>query len=377
MRPFLNVPLSSPYMSNNNQINILLCIDLRFTLPLAVLINSILKNPGTEAESQYDTSQEFNFFIYSKSDELPQIEHYINVHLIPVISISGVLARFRFHYHAIENCRFYKEFIFKSGQMLRNVKSYLTEASLYRILAINDLAGTIDKVLYLDADIICNGSLHELYNTDLSYSYVAAVPESQKFTECFMNDNPSWDHSYYFNSGVMLINLFRWHQDNITEQLINYMINSETLDLPDQDALNFVLPDKMIVYLPKKYNALVIVDPELKSLLPYNLVVIHFANYKKKPWKPDSDLSNSWNRLYQSHMEQLESNRKYWWSLWPSDKYLWFPQSSKDYKMMTFYQLKKLRIISSLYGFAKYLQLKISSAVRSNKLIKRLECKND
>lgn len=78
MRPFLNLPLSSPYMSNNNQINILLCIDLRFTLPLAVLINSILKNPGTEAESQYDTSQEFNFFIYSKSDELPQIEHYIN-----------------------------------------------------------------------------------------------------------------------------------------------------------------------------------------------------------------------------------------------------------------------------------------------------------
>jgi hypothetical protein len=76
-------------------------------------------------------------------------------------------------------------------------------------------------------------------------------------------------------------------------------------------------------------------------------------------------------------MEQLESNRKYWWSLWPSDKYLWFPQSSKDYKMMTFYQLKKLRIISSLYGFAKYLQLKISDAVRSNKLIKRLECKND
>ena len=132
MRPFLNVPLSSPYMSNNNQIK------------------------GTEAESQYDTSQEFNFFIYSKSDELPQIEHYINVHLIPVISISGVLARFRFHYHAIENCRFYKEFIFKSGHMLRNVKSYLTEASLYRILAINDLAGTIDKVLYLDADIICN-----------------------------------------------------------------------------------------------------------------------------------------------------------------------------------------------------------------------------
>ena len=188
---------------------------------------------------------------------------------------------------------------------------------------------------------------------------MATVPESPKFTECFMNDNPSWDHSYYFNSGVMLINMFRWHQDNITEQLINYMINSETLDLPDQDALNFVLPDKMIVYLPKKYNALVIVDPELKSLLPYNLVVIHFANYKKKPWKPDSDLSNSWNRLYQSHMEQLESNRKYWWSLWPSDKYLWFPQSSKDYKMMTFYQLK------------------ISSAVRSNKLIKRLECKND
>ena len=78
---------------------------------------------------------------------------------------------------------------------------------------------------------------------------MAAVPESQKFTECFMNDNPSWDHSYYFNSGVMLINLFLWHQDNVSEKLVNFMINSETLEFPDQDALNLVLPEDRIIYL--------------------------------------------------------------------------------------------------------------------------------
>ena len=111
----------------NNQINILLCIDLRFTLPLAVLINSILKNHGNKSESHYNNSPEFNFFIYSKSDELPQIKHYIKVHLIPVISNSG---KFCFHYHEIENCRLYNEFLSRSSHMLRNVKSYLTEAIL-------------------------------------------------------------------------------------------------------------------------------------------------------------------------------------------------------------------------------------------------------
>jgi len=348
-------------MSNNNQINILLCIDLRFTLPLAVLINSILKNHGNKSESHYNNSPEFNFFIYSKSDELPQIKHYIDVHLIPVISNSG---KFCFHYHEIENCRLYNEFLSRSSHMLRNVKSYLTEASLYRILAINDLNDSVDKVLYLDADIICNGNLQELYNTDLSYSYVAVVPENQKFTECFRNDNPSWDHSYYFNSGVMLINVFLWHQNKITEKLVNFMINSETFDLPDQDALNLVLPNKMIIYLPKKYNALVIVDQEFKSLSSDQLVLIHFASYKKKPWKPNADLKNSWNRLYQTYMEYLEPNRKYWWSSWSSDKHLWSPQSRKDYKMMGIFMMKKLKLFSALYSFTKYLQLKITNSIK-------------
>lgn len=347
----------------NNQINILLCIDLRFTLPLAVLINSILKNSSNKCGSGYNNSQEFNFFIYSKSDELSQIEHYINVHLIPAVSNSGNSNRFKFNYMPIENCRLYDEFISQSAQILRNFKSYLTEASLYRILAINDLAGIVDKVLYLDADIICSSNLSELYNTDISNSYVAVVPDIPKFTENFKNSNPSWEHSYYFNSGVMLINLFLWHQDNISGKLVNFMINSETLEFPDQDALNLVLPEDRIIYLPKKFNATVIVDPKTGQLPPCQLALIHFAN-KKKPWKPNADLKNSWNRLYQTYIEYLEPNRKYWWSSWSSDKHLWSPQSRKDYKMMGIFMIKKLRLFSALYSFTKYLQLKITNSIK-------------
>ena len=266
----------------NNQINILLCIDLRFTLPLAVLINSILKNSSNKCGSGYNNSQEFNFFIYSKSDELSQIEHYINVHLIPAVSNSGNSNRFKFNYMPIENCRLYDEFISQSAQILRNFKSYLTEASLYRILAINDLAGIVDKVLYLDADIICSSNLSELYNTDISNSYVAVVPDIPKFTENFKNSNPSWEHSYYFNSGVMLINLFLWHQDNISEKLVNFMINSETLEFPDQDALNLVLPEDRIIYLPKKFNATVIVDRKRVNCLPVSLPLFILPTRKSR-----------------------------------------------------------------------------------------------
>ena len=221
----------------------------------------------------------------------------------------------------------------------------------------------IDKVLYLDADIICSSNLSELYNTDISNSYVAVVPDIPKFTENFKNSNPSWEHSYYFNSGVMLINLFLWHQDNVSEKLVNFMINSETLEFPDQDALNLVLPEDRIIYLPKKFNATVIVDPKTGQLPPCQLALIHFAN-KKKPWKPDADLKNSWNRLYQTYIEYLEPNRKYWWSSWSSDKHLWSPQSRKDYKMMGIFMIKKLRLFSALYSFTKYLQLKITNSIK-------------
>ena len=85
---------------------------------------------------------------------------------------------------------------------------------------------------------------------------------------------------------------------------------------------------------------------------------------KKKPWKPDADLKNSWNRLYQTYIEYLEPNRKYWWSSWSSDKHLWSPQSRKDYKMTGIFMMKKLKLFSALYSFTKYLQLKITNSIK-------------
>jgi lipopolysaccharide biosynthesis glycosyltransferase len=49
----------------------------------------------------------------------------------------------------------------------------------------------------------------------------------------------------YFNSGVMVISLQKWCQDNIGAQLIDYINNNaDFLELHDQDALNAVLFDK-------------------------------------------------------------------------------------------------------------------------------------
>ena len=68
----------------------------------------------------------------------------------------------------------------------------------------------VDKVLYLDSDIIVAGDIGALWRTEMGDAVLGAVtiPGS---TRCAAFDIPE---SYgYFNSGVLLVNLARWRGD--------------------------------------------------------------------------------------------------------------------------------------------------------------------
>ncbi len=64
-----------------------------------------------------------------------------------------------------------------------------------------------EKVLYLDADIIINGSIKELYNQNIDAYYACAVedPFFDRYSELNIDQK-----FRYFNSGVMLINVKKW-----------------------------------------------------------------------------------------------------------------------------------------------------------------------
>jgi lipopolysaccharide biosynthesis glycosyltransferase len=107
------------------------------------------------------------------------------------------------------------------------------------------------KVLYLDSDMIVNGSIRELYETELGDNYVGAI-EDPGFDR---HDKLRMDKSaIYFNSGMMLINLTKWKETNLQKRIIDFIEkHPEDIWFPDQCGLNSVINGQW-KKVPLKFN---------------------------------------------------------------------------------------------------------------------------
>jgi lipopolysaccharide biosynthesis glycosyltransferase len=152
--------------------------------------------------------------------------------------------------------------------------SYLPIATFYRV-KIASILKDVDKVLYLDCDLIVNKSLKELYNSDIENYWIAGIedPIAQKNKERL-----GYDEKYlYFNAGVLLINLKKWREDKIEAKLFEYMKNSrEKIKWVDQDLLNDVLYEKALE-VDKRWNS---------QNFPYGHTYKDEKEYKKALKKP-------------------------------------------------------------------------------------------
>lgn len=172
----------------------------------------------------------------------------------------------------------------------------------------------IDKVLYLDGDLIVRKDLFELYETNIEYLYLAAVVDSGSIY---------YKHTYaekldkYFNSGVMLLNLREMRRNNVTNELVLQKTTIQDSIFMDQDIFNVVCCNNTY-FLPIKYNFLYInlkraegqysineinekYGTEYKNIeqIQEDAVIIHFSS-KDKPWKnKDVPLGEEWQYYYQ------------------------------------------------------------------------------
>ena len=127
---------------------------------------------------------------------------------------------------------------------------YYSFATYLRLLTPSLLPET-SKVLYLDCDLIVNGSLKELWETDIQEYSCAGVYDSI-LSFPIVRDYIHYDYFWegYANAGVLLINLDYWRKHLIQEKLINFL-NSHDVRLNDQDAINIVLHGTMLFLHPK------------------------------------------------------------------------------------------------------------------------------
>lgn len=118
---------------------------------------------------------------------------------------------------------------------------------------IPEIFQNLEKILYLDSDIIVQKDLTELYNTDIQNYYAAVIKDTITLLNKPHMQNIECS-GIYFNSGVMLLNLDKMRDDNIKDKLLDYRLN-RTNNFMDQDAFNAVI-GKQVKYISYKYNFL-------------------------------------------------------------------------------------------------------------------------
>lgn len=163
----------------------------------------------------------------------------------------------------------------------------ITIGALYRLFIPNILKN-IEKVIYLDSDVLVNIDIRTLWNEDISEYYAAVVSDDKDMAKMYVDTkyyrNMGIDYRAYFNAGILLLNLKNINL-NIDFSKESMKLLSVCTKFSDQDVLNALLKDK-VKFIDKKYNLLIDLQKGSDEKLAKQIktkAVLHFAGYLK-PW---------------------------------------------------------------------------------------------
>ena len=171
------------------------------------------------------------------------------------------------------------------------------ETIYYRLLAHEYLPQDLDKILYLDADILCLNDVFDFYETDLGENlYAAASHIADSNIRDLINKARlgNFEATSYVNSGVLLMNLEQIRKSVKREDIMAYIAtNGPLLFLPDQDVLNALYGHQILLVADEIYNfdaryhayyyakTAGVIDADW---IVQNTVFLHYCG-KDKPWK--------------------------------------------------------------------------------------------
>lgn len=174
----------------------------------------------------------------------------------------------------------------------------------YRILAAQYLPKKVDRILYLDPDLVVINKIDKLYNMKLDNYYFAAASHIWGILQTFNRMRLRMkNNDLYINSGVMLMNIKLLRREQNTNDVYDFINrNKNKLMLPDQDVISGLYANKILPLDPYVYN---MTEKLLNQayFLPHvnerwikdNSVIIHYCG-RNKPWK--NNYKGILNRFY-------------------------------------------------------------------------------
>lgn len=267
-------------------ITIVCAADDGYAMPLAVVIHSVLKHLNSKRKA--------NFFIIDggiKEKNKRKILKFLDP------------KRCQIHWLQPPN------------DLLKNAKlsGHIKVAAYYRLLIPELLPHHLHKAIYLDSDLIVKADLELLWNVDMKKKELLAVEEFSLQYVCTTSVNYQElgipPHAKYFNSGVLVFNLEKWRNHNVTTEALTYMEkNRDYIKWHDQDVLNGVLVGRW-GQLDPRWNQTPSIytytswkeqpfSEEVYSDILHNPYIIHFAA-SSKPWRDSRNNHPARNLFFQ------------------------------------------------------------------------------
>ena len=170
------------------------------------------------------------------------------------------------------------------AELAVRLRDYYSDSIYYRIF-IPNMFPKLEKAVYLDADIILNDDVANLYDIDLGDNLIGAVTDESVvgipvFCDYVKRQIGLERASDYFNSGVLLMNLDAMREIGLEEKFV-YLLKTFNFDTvaPDQDYLNLLCHGR-VHYLDRGWNKHPIAGNEIAR---EDLHLMHY-NMFNKPW---------------------------------------------------------------------------------------------
>lgn len=318
---FKNIILKKEILGNNKLIenttslHVAFGIDANFTIGTGVLIYSILQH----------NNNNMVFHIFTDSIYPEDVSR-----LKKLTSTTHNIAIIIYYVNPINFSQLSTSFIW-------------SQATYYRFLINTSLNNITDKILYLDSDILCINSFKNLFQLDFKKNILMAVsdfPEMLSYAKKYLTLNSK----FYFNAGVLLINLNNWSYNNISNKAIELSLKNN-FKYYDQDVLNLLLANKTLL-LEKKYNTIYHLA-DMNTPISNDTIFLHYSG-SVKPWQ-------SWGQYHFLTPLWLKYKNNSPWK----DVPILQPKTYKQAKFMARMSYRNKKYNKALHWYIKYIFWKI------------------
>jgi lipopolysaccharide biosynthesis glycosyltransferase len=172
---------------------------------------------------------------------------------------------------------------YSAPDTLRATMGRWSNATLARLFMDGLLPADIDRLLYVDADVLVDAPIDPLWSLDLGGKllgavddYLMAFPEKANRREKQLGLSHGPD---YFNAGVLLFDWQGCLAENVLAETRDLLSDtSRTFDANDQDVLNIVFQGRWLP-LEHRWNVQTGLSPFVEQP-----TILHFTG-RRKPWQ--------------------------------------------------------------------------------------------